>query len=403
MELYPIGFWNYVSIDKQDASAVHDWIDAGVTLTMGPDYGDGPEEVSRMLDILDTCQEAGIRIILCDRRSCWSALQARGEDGYRAGMEQALRQLGDHPAVFGFHVGDEPGTADFPAACRAVRIQKEMAPHLVPFLNLLPWYAGVEDRVGRARWCDYLDDYVREAAPDLLCYDCYSQMNPGTQGWDMYFRNLREYQEAAERRGIPFWTTLLSVGHFNYRCPQENDIRWQVNTALAHGAQGLLWFFFYMREPHQNYRISPIDEHYERTETYEWLSRVNRTFLKTTAPVISELWLQRVRHVGTAWGGVPLLDEGGLIVRAHSGGATPLIVSEFKHRHGADYVMMVNNSQTDSTYATIQVRGRRPRLHQVGWLHKETPVGRTEVDFAVAGEWLAPGQMVLYRVQNEAS
>jgi len=65
--------------------------------------------------------------------------------------------------------------------------------------------------------------------------------------------------------------------------------------------------------------------------------------------------------------------------------------------------MMVNNSQTDNTYATIQVRGRRPRLHQVGWLHKETPVGRTEVDFAVAAEWLAPGQMVLYRVQNEAS
>ena len=52
----------------------------------------------------------------------------------------------------------------------------------------------------------------------------------------MYFTNLREFEAASRRHGIPYWTTLLSVGHFRYRCPREDDMRWQVSTAAAHGA-----------------------------------------------------------------------------------------------------------------------------------------------------------------------
>ena len=63
------------------------------------------------------------------------------------------------------------------------------------------------------------------------------------------------------------------IGFWNYRCPNEDDFRWQLNTAIAHGAKGILWFFFYMRYPHDNARLSPIDEHWKRTETFQWLSQ----------------------------------------------------------------------------------------------------------------------------------
>jgi hypothetical protein len=282
-----------------------------------------------------------------------------------------------------------------------MRIQKELAPHLTPFCNLLPWHTGTEPRVGYESWATYLNDYVAKAQPDLLCYDCYSQMNPGTEGWDMYFRNLREYQEAAQRHNIPFWTTLLSVGHFRYRCPKEDDLRWQVNTAIAHGASGLLWFFFYMRKPHDNYRVAPIDEHWERTETFEWLSRVNRTFLKGPAGVLSQLTLQKVSHVGQSWGGVSSFDGSGLVSRTHSSTGTPLIISEFEHTNGDSYVMMVNNSQTDSTKAEMWVKGCRPKLHYVGWMGLESPASSCGgEDHTIAQHWLAPGQMELYRVES---
>ena len=66
---------------------------------------------------------------------------------------------------------------------------------------------------------------------------------------------------------MPFWNTILSVGHHAHRCPNLDEIRWQFNTTVASGANGILWFFYYVREPFQNYRLSPVDEHWDRTQT----------------------------------------------------------------------------------------------------------------------------------------
>ena len=403
MDRFPIGFWNYVDLPGMDrsfdATCVKDWADAGMTLTMSPNFG--PEEVDRMRSILDAAHECRMRLILCHYHGYWPHLVREGEEAYRRDFAAAVKALGDHPAAFGFHVGDEPGTEDFEAACRAMRIQKEMAPHLTPFLNLLPWYKGVAQRVGFESWAQYLDAYVRAARPEFLCYDCYSQMNPGTEGWDMYFTNLREFSQASERNGTPFWTTLLSVGHFRYRCPKEDDLRWQLNTALAHGARGILWFFFYMRRTHDNYRVSPIDEHWERTETFAWLSRVNRTFLKTTAPVLKDLKLRRVSHTGAPWGGLPAFDGAGLVAHASASHGGQLIVSEFVRPDGAEYVMVVNNSQADSTCAQLRLAGPQ-RARKVGWMaREEAAFQRAEGAETVVEHWLAPGQMELFRVEKQ--
>ena len=410
MTRFPIGFWNYAPDEQQDATSVKDWADAGMTLTLGPNYGSDPASLARMRAILDAAAAADIRVILCHQDGYWPHLTEVGETAYRRDFTTAVAALGNHPAVVGFHVGDEPGTVEFPDACRAMQIQREIAPHLQPFLNLLPMYRGIESRIGYLDWDRYLDDYVAAAQPPLLCYDCYAQLNPEPdgetfEGFEMYFANLRTYREAACRHGLDFWTTLLSVGHFRYRCPTEDDLRWQVSTAVAHGAKGLLWFFFYMRSPEVNYRVAPIDEHGERTETFAWLSRVCRTFLKWHAPVLLECTLVRSWHVGKAWGGWPLLDCHGRFAGAWSSTGTPLILSEFKHANGAEYLAVVNNSQKESTFAELRIRGRRPNLAHVGWLGQETTLvdatGRGAEhgeDYLKAQCWLAPGQLEMYRV-----
>jgi len=400
-----MGFWNYVDIAYQNAAAVRDWADAGMTLTMGPNYGPDPDEVKQMRAILDAAQGEGIRVILGDRRTKFRNFKDKGEKVFREDAKAAVEAIGDHPAIFGFHVGDEPNADHFEAACGAMRVMKELAPDQTPFLNLLPWHEGAKERVGFEDWGEYLDAYARESCCEFLCYDCYSQMNPGTEGWDMYFRNLNEFRAAGERNGIPYWSTLLSVGHFRYRCPQEDDLRWQLSTALAHGAKGILWFFFYMREPHSNYRVPPVDEHYERTETFEWISRVCRTFNKSLADTMQPLTLRRVAHVGRSWDDTPGLDPKGLVTAAVSHQDTPLIVSEFDGPQGARYVSVVNNSQTDSTQAALTVRASA--LGHVRWMGQETTLDREkpgEVQAASAEDtmsvkaWLAPGQMELFRV-----
>ncbi len=401
---FPIGFWNYCPAHVLNRESVRDWADCGMTLAMSPEFDPDKHNPKDLTAILDAAHERGIRVIVCDARSYWRALK-NGENAYRQGSKQAFKDFGHHPAVMGFHVGDEPDASEFEAACKAMTIQKEIAPALTPFLNLLPWYQGVETRVGFADWSAYLDAYAERAKPAFFCYDCYSQMNPDPEnnawGYEMYFANLRLFREASARHGIPFWTTLLSVGHFKYRPPKEDDLRWQINTAVAHGASGILWFFLYMREPHCNYRVAPIDEHWERTETFEWLSRVNRTFLKRHAPVLVNLTLKRVNHVGKCWGGVPLLDGKGRVLSAHAD--QPLIVSEFADGNGNDYVAVVNNSQKESTQATITIGGKHPKLLRIAWEGKESDTGQSRgSDFARVQPWLAPGQMELYRISASA-
>jgi hypothetical protein len=411
MDRFPIGIWNYVPADRQDASAVKDWADAGITVAQGPSFDPELHDKRQMLGILDEAGERGIKVIVCDKRSDWHSLD-QGEAGYRAGFQQALRDFGKHPAVFGFKVGDEPGVRERPKeyleCCAAYRIQKEMAPELSPFANLLPWHPGVEALTEYLDWQRYLDAYVRDAHADFLCFDNYSQLKPGEEGWEQYFRNLREYGEAARRNRIPFWTTLLSVGHFRYRCPREDDFRWQLNTAVAHGAQGVLWFFFYMQKPLDNYRVAPIDEHWERTETYEWLSRVDRTFLKWHADVVRKLSLRKVMHVGKSWGGVPLFAPDELVASARSTYGNSLIVSELRDPAGRDYVMVVNNSPFESDQAELVLTGRRPEVYRVDWMAKEehltkgdrfSGIPRYGEDFAVLRPNLCPGQMELYRVE----
>ena len=415
---FPIGFWNYTSIEKDTinhnaAACVKDWSDAGMTLAMSPYYSSAPQDVERMRAILDAAAEADIKVILCHKDTVWHHLTAEGEDAYRRDFAKACKDLGNHQAVFGFHVGDEPGAPQFPDACKAQLIQKEMAPHLQPFLNLLPHYPGVEPRIGYESWPRYLDAYAAAARSPLLCYDCYVQMSPeadsyaGYGGWQMYFDNLWDFWQAAQRHGVDYWTTLLSVGHFNYRCPTEDDFRWQLNTALASGARGILWFFLYMKEPHSNYRVAPIDEHWQRTETFAWLGRVCRSFLKGHALILQESKLVRACHFGKAWGPWPKFDGTGPVARAQSSAGTPLIISQFKHAGGSDYLAVVNNSQTKSTQAELVVTGNRPNLHRVGWHARENPLLNSTdqgiehgADYIKANLWLAPGQMELLRIEN---
>lgn len=398
LDRFPIGFWNYTFMDMVGPECVRDWADCGMTVAMSPEFVAERDSVAGMRAILDAAAQRDIKVIVCDHRgNWWRGDSAEAEVAYRHRFAQVLKDFGDHPAVFGFFVGDEPDLANLPNACKAYVIQKEMAPHLSPFLNLDCWHWGTEETI--PDWPAHLDGIIERAKPDMLAYDCYSQMGGSQGGIEKYFRNLRDFQAAAARHHLPLWVTQLSVGLHVMRCPREDDLRWQVNTALAHGANGLLWFFFYMRHPHDNFRLSPIDEHGERTETFHWLSRVLRTFLKWHAPVMRNLTLRRAHHVGQSWASFPPLDGTGLIRSAEA--PQPLIVSLFADRQDRDYVAVVNNSQTTSAKATLTFSGRR-KLYRVAWGGKEEEVTgaqlKADADSTCVSPWLAPGQMELYRV-----
>ena len=310
LEKFPIGFWNYAPIEVFSEAKIQEWQDAGMTLTMGPEYTATLENVARMKKILDWSQARGIKVIICDPRTHVSAPLA---EDYAARAAQVAGDFGSHPATFGFHLLDEPDTQAFQPVCDAVGIVKKAAPRCHPFVNLLPWHIGVNSRVEYSDWGAYLDDFLKKSQAEFLCYDCYSQMLPDKLGLSMYFRNLTQYEAAARRAGVPFWTTILSVGHYNYRCPSEDDIRWQFNSAIAYGAQGILYFFFYMRNPNDNYRLAPVDEFWDRTPLFDALKRTNKGFLKRYGRLFLDLRLEKAMQWPEALSGCRLFEPDDLI------------------------------------------------------------------------------------------
>jgi hypothetical protein len=346
-----------------------------------------------MLKMLDWAAKRDMKLILWDPR-CMGQF---GKDGkppadYATGVKAAVADFGKHPGLFGFFVGDEGGGDAF-AECQ--RIQKEIAPHLFPFYNHLPPIAP--------KWDKYLDKYMQLSGADILGYDCYMQMHMEGKGVDAYYDSLRIYREASLRHGVPFWNTALSLGHMMYRTPSLTDFRWQVNTSVAAGANGLVWFFWYLPDPGADTGVAPVNEFWEKTQTYRDLRTVQTRFHKTYGGLFNRLVSTRVSFFPAAMGGGEAWKPNELVsaIWPAYDNNLPVLVGEFTDIEGKRYVMFVNNSQTKTDRILIKFP-LKTKLYSFGSEGKEALVndGTENSDgFVTAWLWLSPGGETVFRVE----
>ncbi len=400
---YPISIWNYVDLkvykDHMTEADMQSLADAGVTVPQGPDFDPSdPEQKAHMLKMLDWAGKRGMKLILRDPRAMAQSdpTGKRPVDGYRERAQAAINDFGKHPALLGFFVGDE-GTSEGIYECQ--RILKELAPSLYPFFNHLPVIAP--------EWDKFLDKYVRLTNPDIIGYDCYMQMHftEGHRGVDAYYENLRTYREASLRHGLPFWNTALSLGHMPYRDPNLDDFRWQVNTSVAAGANGLVWFFWYAPTPGPGGGIPPIDEFWEKTQTYRDIRHVQNRFHKNYGGLFNRLVSTRVSFFPTAMGGGEAWKPNELVsaIWPAYDNNLPVLVGEFSDIDGKRYVMFVNNSQTKRDRILIKFP-LKTKLYSFGYGSegKETLVNdgsKSQNGYIEEWLWLAAGGETVFRVE----
>ncbi|MCR5262989.1 MAG: hypothetical protein K6D94_03875 [Clostridiales bacterium] len=402
MTRFPIGFWNYTT-NQLTAEAVKDWADLGMTMANSPEITDDTDR-SVIRGMLDACAGSGIKMILCDHRGLWRGA-SDDPDGYESRFRSAYEEFGRHPAVLGFHVGDEPyDEKAFADSSAAYRIQLKAAPELTPFLNYLPYWEGQEKTILKApSFLDWAKRTAPEAGLKILSYDCYTQMNPGEEGVHNYFRNLRMFREAADATGTKPWTTLLSVGHFKYRCPSENDLRWQLSTAVLSGMEGIMWFFIYERECRINYRLPPIDAFGERTETFNWLARTNKYFLHQFGDFFLRAKRVKTVHVGKSYGGYELFQPGAtddLVLDITTSDDVPAVVG-FYELDGMKYVAIANNSTTEDSHMSLHVSDKVKSLRQWNFNRQLIPVRELnrKDGLLIGSDWHFPGQIKLYCIE----
>ncbi len=384
MSKFKISFWNYEKMGVIEAKkAVADWQDAGFNLAMTFEFRAEQDDPADMVELLDECERKGIQAIVCDKRTRYAHYMEVGEEAFRAGVKQVVKEFGSHPAVFGFHVGDEPNGEAWESAINAFKIVREEAKGKKGFINMFSSWVTPEcpSVIGTPleEYEDKVVDFVRRSGADIVSFDCYAQCMYTDRDFeqDEFLRNLRMFASAAKRTGAELYVSLLSVGHWNYRVPTQDDIRWQLNMAVAHGATGMFWFYFYQRLIEENYREGPINLFGERTEMFNKISFQDRLFFKYYAERLEEYRVDEVSYFRRTYGGYP----------------------KFTPEHELKVIETLVNNESICVSRWVNESGKvKYTLVNAG---RELPTRiRVEFEGALASQngsyWMAPGQMLIF-------
>ena len=337
---------------------------------------------------LDNCQAAGLKAIVSDPRVGgydWTKVDPQVA---RKQVTELIGEVRQHPAVYGYYLRDEPPGGFFAGLATVSSVVKELHPGAWPYINLFPNYAHFS-QLGTPTYDEYVEKFVQECRPTVLSYDHYAIMEGGALR-PVYFANLESMRRAALKHNLPFWQIVLSLACLDYRQPTAADMRFQVFTSLAYGARGIA-YFKYFSAPVGNFRGGPIDHFGNETPMWQIVREVNLQIAKL-APTLLKLKSDRVYHFGEVPQGCTGPDDKSLVEKI----AGPMLVGDFTHENGDQYIMVVNKSFDAST--TCHPKFRTP----IKALEMVSPYGGNLIAYEGEQCWLAPGQGVLLKLIPKA-
>ncbi|MGB7159555.1 MAG: hypothetical protein WBD40_15925 [Tepidisphaeraceae bacterium] len=335
---------------------------------------------------LDAIHAAGMRAIVSDPRVGGYDWQNVDAAKARENVASLVKEVNDHPAVFGYYLRDEPPATYFAGLEKVASVVREMAPGKWPYINLFPNYAEPW-QLATTNYQEYLDKFVETCKPPILSYDHYALPSGGGVGAN-YFRNLEEMRAAARKANVPFWNIVLATAHFDFREVTHADLRFQAYTTLAYGGRGIS-YFTYFAPAVGNYRMAPIDQFGNPTPTWYSLQNVNHQILKL-APTLLKLKSDGVYHFDPLPAGTTGPSDGTLLTGANG---ADFLAGDFTHEaDGSRWVMVVNRSVTQARPCAPQYRTASKRVQLLSaYTGQLTPFEGEQV-------WLAPGQGCLLKL-----
>lgn len=341
---------------------------------------------------LDLAKKNGLKLLLQDRRITAKSFR---QEGFEKDLDAVVADYADHPALWGYYVTDEPNASQFENLGAINRYLLKKDPKHIPFINLFPTYAS-QEQLGNPTYEEHVASFIQTVEPRLLSYDHYALVGDGLR--PDYFENMEIIRRQALKNKILFNFILLSVPHFSYRNPTEADLRWQVNTALAYGARGIMYFTYSSLPDSEQYKEwgdAIIARDGSRTAKYEHVKRINGQ-LKRLAPTLVRLTSTVVYHTPPLPRGTTAIPDGDLVVHVRGG---EFVVGHFRSEQGERYTMFVNRSPRVGADAAIAF-SREVRLEELDpTTGKEQPIALPKETSGLVWEvHFEPGQGRLVKV-----
>lgn len=329
---FAIGFWVSPQTDDDLDARYAEIAEANFTFVIGLCGAKNPPPAVEQLKM---CEKHGLKALVhLDR--------------------QDLNALPDGPACWGYSIVDEPDASRFPALRKAVDALRQARPGRLGYINLFPNYANA-GQLGTPTYDEHVSRFIREVQPDVLSMDHYPIFRPGGDGRDNYCRNLEVMRRESIAGGIPFWNFFNSMPYGPHTDPTEAQLRWQIFTALAYGAKGLMYFCYWTprgAEFPKGGAILTADG--RRTRHYDEARRLNAR-LKNLGPTLMQLTNTAVRRVKPGPTGTNATAEflAGSGVRSIQDDHGEFLIGTFRHVDGRRAVLLSNYHFAYSAWPTV--------------------------------------------------
>ncbi|MDR1518282.1 MAG: hypothetical protein LBS52_09410 [Dysgonamonadaceae bacterium] len=258
----PTQRWTFPDYSLQQS--YKDLADAGFTANIALDisFHRGNPSPEQYFKTLDVAQSNGIKLFV----SSEAILNFSPEDRQR---------LISHPALAAYRIYDEPWVEKYDSIGEIVRRVQAID-------TMHPCYVN-QFGMWEAAYPGHLRQFIEKVPVPQLSYDVYPVVlkKDGSRGVQAgFYHSLELFSREAKRIGKPFWAFALCFTHFDYPVPTLADLRLQVYSNLAYGAQAITYYSYWSLPlefdwtKEENY--GPIGRDGKKTDIYYTVQAMNR-------------------------------------------------------------------------------------------------------------------------------
>jgi len=287
--------------------------------------------------------------------------------------EKVVNRFKNNPALAGYHLKDEPSSNDFTRLGELSRRINLIDNNHFCYINLFPNFVPSEAILPATNYREHIQLFLQEVPVKFLSFDHYPiRTNDSGErflgnGW---YENLEIISDEARKAGKPFWAFALTTAHKPYPIPTLSDLRLQVYSNLAYGAQGIQYFTYWTPGSDiWDFHDGPIDIMGNKTPTWYLVQQMNRE-IKGLSGVFLGAQVIKVEHITTNASGkngdVPIgtkrFDftkrpaEASIIKKIDIPNNTNAVVSFLKNGNRA-YMVIINSNLEGGDNVTFTITG----------------------------------------------
>jgi hypothetical protein len=204
-----------------------------------------------------------------------------------------------------------------------------------------------------------------------------------------WYENLELAAQEAKRLNKPLWTFALTTAHGPYPIPTLGELKLQVYSGLAYGAQVMQYFTYWtpLNRKVYVYHHGPLTSELQRTEVYDRIKALNEE-IQPVAGIFLGSKVVSIGHIGdeipqgTQRSTIPK----GVKVLETDGGALVSVLEKGAHR----YLVIVNRDFQKPMKLTVEGEPSLMRVQKDGTL--------IEASRYIPTQEIDAGDMVIYRL-----